>query len=95
MKLLKRNRGCEHEREDERDLRPADDGHGVTFRSRISGSGRSEFLGMDQRVEEIDAEADADDQSDDGFDHRVLPLQPVAGGGVGAHHARNRTPRAR
>jgi hypothetical protein len=33
----------------------------------------SEFLGIDQRVEEIDAEADADDQADDGFDHGSVP----------------------
>jgi hypothetical protein len=33
------------------------------------GARGSEFLGIDQRIEEVDAEVDADDQADDGFDH--------------------------
>jgi hypothetical protein len=44
----------------------------------------SEFLGMDQRVQQVDAEADSNDQADDGFGHRP-PSQPGAGVGVGAH----------
>ena len=54
--------GCEHEREDDRDLRPADDMSWRHLRVRNSVRARSEFFGMDQRVEEIEAEADPDDQ---------------------------------
>ena len=51
-----------------------------------SGLKRSEFLGMDQRVKQIGAEAEADDQADDGFDHGELRAsQAVAGDGVERH----------
>jgi hypothetical protein len=44
-----------------------------------------EFFGVDQRVEEIDAQQDADRQADDGFDHSPLLLKTAAGVGVDAH----------
>jgi hypothetical protein len=40
---------------------------------------------MDQRVQQVDAEADADDQANDGFSHGDAPSKPVAGDGIGAH----------
>jgi hypothetical protein len=39
---------------------------------------------MDQRVQQVGAEAEANDQADDGFDHRP-PSQSGAGMGVNAH----------
>jgi hypothetical protein len=39
---------------------------------------------MNQRVEQVDAEADSNDQADDRFGHRP-PSQSVAGVGVNAH----------
>jgi hypothetical protein len=33
------------------------------------GRARSEFFRVDQRVEQIDGEQDADREADDGFDH--------------------------
>jgi hypothetical protein len=52
----------------------------------------SEFLGMDQRVQEVDAEADSDDQSDDGLDHVPSSSQSVASDGVGAHQDKEQNP---
>jgi hypothetical protein len=47
---------------------------------------------MDQRVQEVDAEAHADDQADDGFNHALFSLQPVASGGVDAHQDEEQDP---
>jgi hypothetical protein len=47
---------------------------------------------MDQRVEEVDAEADSDDQSDDGLDHVFISSQSVASDGVGAHQDEEQDP---
>jgi hypothetical protein len=33
----------------------------------------SEFFGVDQRVQEVDSEADSDDQADDGLGHCDSP----------------------
>ena len=74
-----RNGGDQREREDDRDLRPADEGHGFPL-----GREGLEFLGIDERVEQIDGEQQADREADDGFDHREL-LKPIAGDGVDAH----------
>jgi hypothetical protein len=46
----------------------------------------SKFLGIDERVEQIDGEAEPDREADDGFDHRLSLLKPIAGDGVEAHH---------
>jgi hypothetical protein len=43
------------------------------------------FLGIDQRVEQVDGEAEPDREADDGFDHRLSLLKPIAGDGVDAH----------
>ena len=48
-------------------------------------SSGSEFLGMDQRVQEVDAETDSDNQSDDGLDHGLSSSQSIASDGVDAH----------
>jgi hypothetical protein len=40
---------------------------------------------MDQRVQQVGAEADANDQADDGLNHSDDPSKPVAGDGIGAH----------
>jgi hypothetical protein len=45
----------------------------------------SKFFGMDQRVEEINPQAESDDQSDDRFDHMRIPSQSVASDGVESH----------
>jgi hypothetical protein len=45
---------------------------------------------MDQRVEEIEAEPDGDDQSDDRFNH-LEPLQLTQSVRVEAHERQNRT----
>jgi hypothetical protein len=47
---------------------------------------------MDQRVQEVDAEADSDDQSDDGLDHVLSSSQSVASDGVGAHQDEEQNP---
>jgi hypothetical protein len=47
----------------------------------------SEFLWIDERVEEIDGEAEPDCEADDGFDHRVSLLKPIAGERVDAHQS--------
>jgi hypothetical protein len=65
-------------------LQPADDGHGFTFNFSDYWETQSEFLGMDQRVQQVDAEADSNDQADDRFGHRP-PSQSGAGTGVNAH----------
>jgi hypothetical protein len=44
---------------------------------------------MDQRVEEVKAEPDGDDQSDDRLTHRLLLKLPQSDG-VGAHQRQNR-----
>jgi hypothetical protein len=44
---------------------------------------------VDQRVEQIGGENDADREADDGFDHGGL-LKPVAGDGVEAHQREKR-----
>jgi hypothetical protein len=36
-------------------------------------SERSEFFGVDQRVQEVDPEAESDDQADDWLGHGVSP----------------------
>ena len=47
---------------------------------------------MDQRVQEIEAEADPDDQSDDWLDHLPGSSQSVASGGVDAHQDQEQNP---
>ena len=47
---------------------------------------------MDQRVQEVDAEAQADDQADEGFNHALVSLQPVASGYVDAHQNEKQNP---
>ena len=47
---------------------------------------------MDQRVEQVDAEADSDNQSDDGLDHVLSSSQPVASDGVDAHQDKEQNP---
>ena len=47
---------------------------------------------MDQRVKQVDAEADSDDQSDDGLDHVLSSSQPVASDGVDAHQDEEQNP---
>jgi hypothetical protein len=75
-----RNRGNQRECEDDRDLRPADEGHGFPLKRE-----GLEFLGIDERVEQIDGEAVPDRETDDGFDHRLSLLKPIAGDGVEPH----------
>jgi hypothetical protein len=72
-------------------LPPADECHGVTFEFRYLVDG-SEFFRVDQRVEQVDAEADSDDQSDDGLDHVLSSSQPVASDGVDAHQDEEQNP---
>jgi hypothetical protein len=55
-------------------------GSGIYFRK-----GRSEFFRMDQRVEEVNSQADSDDQPDNGLDHVLIPSQTVASDGVPGH----------
>ena len=50
----------------------------------------SEFFGMDQCVEEVQAEPDGDDQSDDRLTHGARLLKPPQGEGVNAHQRQNR-----
>jgi hypothetical protein len=47
---------------------------------------------MDQRVQQVDAEADPDNQSNDGFDHVINSSQSVASDGVGAHQDEEQNP---
>jgi hypothetical protein len=44
-----------------------------------------EFLGIDQRVEQIDGEAEPDREADGGFDHRLSLLKPIAGERINSH----------
>jgi hypothetical protein len=41
----------------------------MMFSSRTKAAPLSEFFGVNERVEQIDAETDADQQADDGFGH--------------------------
>ena len=47
---------------------------------------------MDQRVQEIDSQADPDDQPDDGLDHLLSSSQSVASDGVNAHQDEEQNP---
>jgi hypothetical protein len=47
---------------------------------------------MDQRVEEVHSQADADEQSDDGFDHELNSSQSVASERVCAHQDEKQHP---
>ena len=47
---------------------------------------------MDQRVQEIDSQADPDDQPDDGLDHLLSSSQSVASDGVTAHQDEEQNP---
>ena len=47
---------------------------------------------MDQRVQEIDSQADPDNQPDDGLDHLLSSSQSVASDGVNAHQDEEQNP---
>ena len=47
---------------------------------------------MDQRVQEVDSQADPDDQPDDGLDHLLSSSQAVASDGVNAHQDEEQNP---
>ena len=52
----------------------------------------SEFLGMDQCVEEVEAEPEGDDQSDDRLTHGARLLKLPQGVRVNAHQRQNHAP---
>jgi hypothetical protein len=64
-------------------LRPADKRHRITF--------DLEFFWTDQCVEEVEAEPDGDDQSDDRFTH-LEPLKLTQGVRVEAHERQKHQP---
>jgi hypothetical protein len=47
---------------------------------------------MKQRVEEVDAKTDRDDEADDGFGHCDFSLQAVASDGVDTHQGEEQNP---
>ena len=47
---------------------------------------------MDQRVEEVDSQADPNDQPDDGLDHLLSSSQSVASNRVDAHQDEEQNP---
>jgi hypothetical protein len=52
----------------------------------------SEFLGVNQRVEEVGPEADRDDEADYRFGHCDFSLQSVASDGVETHQGKEQNP---
>ena len=47
---------------------------------------------MDQRVQEIESQADPDDHPDDGFDHLLSSSQSIASDGINAHQDEEQNP---